>query len=699
MGGSTRIIPCLYQPISKKHRFRMKHDRSTKRSNVSRVGVEIGGTFTDLVWADSNGQLHTGKTPSTPEAIHQAVLQVIGEAKVPLADVAQITHGSTVATNALIMRRGARAGLITTAGFRDVLMIGRADRDHDIYSMQYRHPDPPIRRGMIREVPERIMPDGTVLLPIDLDEAWRQVEALLDQGVEGIAICLIHAYRNPVHEQALKRLILARAPHVAVSASHEISPEFREYERSVTTVVNAFVGPVVGRYIEKLNTGLAEGGYRGILQIMQSNGGTMPASVARTNAVRMLLSGPAAGVRAAMWFARRNGIMDAITLDMGGTSTDVAIAPGLVPNMVPELKIDGMPVRTASIDIATIGAGGGSIAAVDKGGFLAVGPESAGALPGPACYDRGGERPTVTDAQIVAGLLRPKRFFGGKMILRADKAEAALDALMLPGGAVPAADAVLRIVNSNMASAVRLVSTRRGIDPRDFTLVAFGGGGPLHAAMVADELGVTRVLVPWAPGLSSAFGLLIADTLIDVAQSDIQVLSDSSLDVARIAQLRSRAAEAALQNGLPDDGYDVAIGMDMRYAGQAFELTIWSDGRPASAVGLRELFEAEHRKCYGYARAKLGVEIVGYRVRVIRENGGVPATPLPSGEGPEPERVSITIGGEEHSALLVAREYLRVGTHLKGPAVVEEATSTGFVPSGWQAEVLPTGDLMLQVAR
>ena len=670
-----------------------------KRSDACRVGVEIGGTFTDLVWADLNGELHTGKAPSIPQAIAEAVLTVIGEAAVPLADVEHITHGSTVATNALIMRRGARAGLLTTAGFRDVLMIGRADRDHDIYSMRYRHPDPPIRRSMIREVPERIMPDGTILLPIDLAAAQRQIEALLDQGVEAIAICLLHAYRNPIHEQALQRLIHELAPQLAVSASHEISPEFREYERSVTTVVNAFVGPIVGQYIEDLNSKLAAGGYRGILQIMQSNGGTMPASAARTNAVRMLLSGPAAGVRAAMWFARRNGIRDAITLDMGGTSTDVAIAPGLVPYLVPELKIDGLPVRTASIDIATIGAGGGSIAAIDPGGFLAVGPQSAGAVPGPACYDRGGERPTVADAQIVAGLLRPKRFFGGKMILRADKAQAALEALLLPGGAGAGADAVLQIVNSNMASAVRLVSTRRGIDPRDFALVAFGGGGPLHAAMVADELGVSQVLVPWAPGIASAFGLLIADNLIDIAQSSIQTLSDASLNAARIAQLRSRAAEAALQNGLPENDYEVVIGIDMRYAGQAFELTVWPRARPAAAGELRELFEAEHRRCYGYARASLSVEIVGYRVRVVRENGAMPTTPTPSGQGPYPETVSITMGGEQLDALLVARESLPIGALVAGPAIIDEATSTSFVPNGWQAEVLPTGDIMLRVTR
>ena len=671
-------------------------DRKTIGGSAGRIGVEIGGTFTDMVWIDPDGILRTGKTPSTPNAIHEAVLRVIDEAELALDGIEQVAHGSTVATNALITRRGARAALVTTAGFRDTLVIGRADRDHDIYSMRYRHPEPPIRRGMIREVEERILHDGTVLLPLDREAAWRAILPLVEEGVEGIAICLMHAYRNPAHEKILVELLRERAPHVAVSASHAVSPEFREYERSVTTTVNAFVGPVVGRYVGDLSQGLSRRRYGGVLQIMQSNGGMMPASAADLNAVRMLLSGPAAGIRAAMWFARRSGIQDAITLDMGGTSTDVAIAPGLVPGIVPELKIDGLPVRTASVDMATIGAGGGSIAAIDRGGFLAVGPESAGALPGPACYGRGGTRATVTDAQVIAGLLRPTRFFGGRMVLRDDLARRALEEMNFPGGVREAADAVLRMVNSNMSSAVRLVSARRGIDPSGFTIVAFGGGGPLHGAMVAEELGMRQVLVPWAPGLSSAFGLLIADTLIDVALSDIHPLGEGSLDDERVRALEARAAEAAAQNGLGQGGYTVSIGLDMRYAGQAFELTVWTDGRPTSSADLRRLFEDEHCTRYGYARATLSVEVVGYRIRVVDANDAKIETPLPSGEGPAPETVSLTMSGREIPATLVLREAMRPGTRLDGPAIVAEATSTTFVPPEWEAEVLPSGDLMLR---
>ena len=615
-----------------------------------RVGVEIGGTFTDLVWARPDGSLAIGKVPSTPGAIQQAVLDVIAAADVPLASVDQVTHGSTVATNALLTRRGAQSGLLTTAGFRDVIEIGTHDRIGNIYDILYRKPASPIPRRMVREVAERIDAKGDVLQPIDLDQAWAEVSWLIGQGAEAIAVCLLHSYRNPAHEQALVAMIRERAPQIVAFASHEVSPEFREYERTMTIAVNAFVGPVVARYVGRLDASLRDGGYGGVLRIMQSNGGTMPAASAGSNAVRMLLSGPAAGVRAAVWFAERNGIRDIITLDMGGTSTDVAIAPGLVPRVIPELMVDHLPIRTAAIDMATIGAGGGSIASIDPGGFLAVGPQSAGAVPGPACYDRGGERPTVTDAQVIAGILRPARFFGGKMALRVDKAEAALESLNLPGGIGAAADSVLRMVNGTMAGAVRLVSTARGVDPRDFTLVAYGGGGPLHAAQVAEEIGLRRVLVPWSPGLTSAFGLLIADTVIDVARTDLHTLSDATLDEAALGRLRESCARVAAANGLESGGYEIEVALEMRYGGQAFELTIWTSGTPSSAAVLRDLFEAEHKMRYGYARPSLTVEVVSYRARVVHRTEGKIIPPVPAGNETAREMAQVTVSGRRMEA-------------------------------------------------
>jgi N-methylhydantoinase A len=674
------------------------HPQST---GGSRIGVEIGGTFTDMVWLREDGVLQTGKTPSTPQAIHEAVFNVIGESGANVSALSQITHGSTVATNALITRRGAKVALLTTRGFRDVLVIGRGERDHDIYSMQYRRSPPLIRRSMIREIDERVGPDGEIVKAIDLAAAWAVIQGLLDEGVDGIAVSLLHAYRNPEHERAIAEMIRERAPGVAVSASYEVSPEFREYERSVTTVVNSFVGPVVENYIGKLDKGLRQKGYDGVLHIMQSNGGVMPASAAGSNAVRMLLSGPAAGVRAAIWFARRNGIENIITLDMGGTSTDVALAPNLVPGTVAELTIDGLPVRTASVDMETIGAGGGSIASVDRGGFLTVGPESAGARPGPACYGHGGNRPTVTDAQLVTGLLRADRFFGGKMTLDMDAAMAALATIDLPVSPEQKADSILRLVNSNMASAVRLVSTGRGIDPRTFTMVAFGGGGPLHGAMVAEEIGIREVLVPWSPGLASAFGLLIADTIIDASSSDLHTLCDTTLDFARIERLREMAGDVAASSGLAGEEFEIIVGLDMRYASQAFELTIWTAGEPLDATKLRQLFEDEHRLRYGYARGSLDVEVVAYRLRLYKAGADGVTTPLPEAAASSAgsDMIDVQLGGKRHQAQFALRRNIAVGGKVSGPAILAEPTSTVVVPAGWEAECLPSGDLLLRDKR
>ncbi|WP_420392976.1 hydantoinase/oxoprolinase family protein [Acuticoccus sp.] len=666
---------------------------------TDRVGVEIGGTFTDLVWRRGDGTLVTHKVLSTPKAIHEAVANAIDGAGADPSAIDQLVHGSTVATNALLTRDGSRTALITTRGFRDVIEIGTHERTGSVYEVFYRKPVPPVPRRLVLEVDERIDPTGTIVRPLDRAAVEAVVDAALAEGVGSIAIALLHAYANPAHERELAAIVRARAPEVVVSASHEISPEFREYERTMTTVVNAFVSPVVSRYVERIEADLRARGYGGILQIMQSNGGVMPGASAARNAVRMLLSGPAAGVRAAMFFAERNGIDDVLTIDMGGTSTDVVIAPGRTPTMVPELKVDGLPIRTPAVDMVTVGAGGGSIAALDPGGLLAVGPASAGADPGPAAYGRGGTKATVTDAQLVAGLLRPDRFFGGRMTLDARKAADALAAVGMPGSPQEVADAVLRIVNTNMAQALRRVSTARGIDPSGYTLVAYGGGGPLHAATVAEEIGVRRVLVPWAPGLASAFGLLVADTTIDLVRTDLQVLSDATLDAARLAELNAWAGEAAAAHGLAGGEYTTEVGLDMRYRGQAFELTVWSEAEPRSADALRAAFEAAHLQRYGYARAALAVEAVNTRVRVTARAGPPPVTPRPNGAAADRDTGEVFIAGAARLATFVARDALGAGETVAGPAVIEEATATTVVPLGWTARMEPTGDLMLTRSR
>ncbi len=662
-----------------------------------RVGVEIGGTFTDLVWQRADNSLVTHKVLSTPEAIHQAVMQAIAEAEVDLADTRHVVHGSTVATNALLTRRGASTGLLTTKGFRDVIDIGTHDRSGNVYEIFYRKPKAPVSRRTILEVSERIQADGTVVEPIDLDAAWDSAKTLIDDGVTAIAICFLHAHQNSEHEAVLAALIRERRPDIFVTASHEISPEFREYERTMTTVVNAFVGPVVRTYINDLDNSLGEQGFAGALQIMQSSGGIMPASAAGTHAARILLSGPAAGVRGAMWFARRSGVDNAVTIDMGGTSSDVCLAPGLEPTSRQEISIDGLPVRSPATDIVTVGAGGGSIARLDPGGFLEVGPASAGASPGPACYDGGGEAPTVTDAQVVAGILRPERFLGGRMTLRSDLAEAAIASIGLDVPAGQAADSVLRMVNNNMAAALRLVSTERGIDPREFVLVAYGGGGPLHGAMVAEEVGIHKVLVPWAPGLSSAFGLLVADPTVDLVRTNIHVVDDDTLGAAVVEELRAEALDAARRFGVDEDKCEVRLALDLRYAGQAYELTVWFDEMPADAASIRTAFSEVHATRYGYAREQLPVEAVNYRIRAVQKIDANLLPPMPdSSAQPVLSQGEISLGGGTVTATFADRGSLPPGFELMGPAVIEEPTATIVAPAGWRVRVLETGDIMIE---
>lgn len=661
-----------------------------------RVGVEVGGTFTDLVWQGPDGRLRTHKVPSRPAAIHRAVMEAVEGSGADPARTDHFIHGSTVATNALLTRSGQKMALLTTRGFRDVIEIGTHDRTENVYQLFYRKIVPPVPRRRIVEVEERVDASGTVVRPLEEAAARSAIEALVGEGVSSFAIVLLHAYANPDHEARLRAIVEEAAPGAVVSASHEISPEFREYERTMTTVVNAFVSPVVSSYICRIEGGLRDKGYRGVLQIMQSDGGVVPANAAERNAVRMLLSGPAAGVRGAIEFARRNGLRDILTLDMGGTSTDVALAPGLSPQMVPQLSVDGLPIRTPAVDMVTVGAGGGSIAGLDPGGLLAVGPASAGADPGPAAYGNGGTVATVTDAQIAAGIIRPERFFGGRMQLDPEAAADALTKIGAEGEPAEVADAVLRVVDSNMAQALRLVSTARGIDPTDFTLVAYGGAGPLHAASVAAEIGIARVLIPWSPGLTSAFGLLVADVTINLVRTILEPLSDATLDAARLSDLRAAWTEAATAHGLTEGSFAVEIGLDLRYRGQAFELTVWGDDAPRSAADLRDGFDVLHLQRYGYTRAALPVEAVSIRTRLVEPTSAEMMTARYEGEASAPETRRIVCRGRAHEAAFVAREGLRAGERIAGPAVIEEATATTLVPPGWIATVTEAGDLLLE---
>lgn len=675
--------------------------KNTDRNNVARghsrgrIGLEIGGTFTDLVWQQHDGRISHRKVPSTPEAIHEAALAALDQARIDLSSIDHVVHGSTVATNALLERKGACVGLIATAGFRDILEIGSHDRIGPLYDIFYRKPQKPVLRRHIGEVLERIDARGKVIIPIDLDAAWHAIELLLAAGVKSLAISLINSYANPVHELVLAEMLAERAPSLAVTLSHKTSSEFREYERTMTTVVNAFLRPTVSRYLDEFQQGLRKRDYARPLQVMQSSGGITVGRHAEAQAVRMLLSGPAAGVRGALFFAKRNGFADVITLDMGGTSTDVALATGLEPFSVSEISIDHLPVRTPAIDIATVGAGGGSIARVDNGGLLVVGPESAKAYPGPACFGRGGTRATVTDAQVVAGWLRPDAFHDGRLTLDTARSRTVLADLNFQGSAEDVADAILQVATNAMAAAVRLVSTARGVDPRDYVLVAYGGGGPLHGALVGDILGLRRVLIPWAPGVTSAFGLLVSDTIVEASFTDVHVLTDETLGKESLDRLRSRAAEIASEHDLQN--VELRIGLDLRYRGQNFELTIWFDDKVCAAATIAETFHRSHRTRYGYERDTAVIVVVNYRLRVVQKVSAPPA-PRPdlSDVSLTQVRSAIRIEGETVDATFHRRESLSIGSRIQGPAIIEEATSTTVVPKSWHADVLDTGDVLLE---
>ncbi len=655
-----------------------------------RLGVEVGGTFTDWVLARDDRIEATGKVLSTPAQPERAVLAAVSDCGIAPAGIDAIVHGSTVVTNAVLEHKGARTCLLTTKGFRDVLMIQRQAKTR-LFDLFYRQPEPLVSRDHIIEVDERMGPDGTVRRPLSDYSFVATVRQLVEaEGIQSVAICLLHAYANPAHELAVEQALAAALPGIAVTRSSEVIPEFREYERTSTCVISAYAKPVVDAYLRGLEEGLRARAFEGPLTIVQANGGTVPAHAIRRHAAKMILSGPAAGVVGATAVALEAGFPHVITFDMGGTSTDVCLVTGGRPGITREYKIAGLPLTVPMIDIATVGAGGGSIADVDRGGMLKVGPESAGADPGPAAYGKGGKAFTVTDANVLAGRIRPQAFFGGRLPLDVAAAEAALAALAdrvgLPRDET--LEGVLRLVNVTMAQAVRLVTIERGHDPRDYTIVAYGGSGPLHAAAVAADLGITRVLVPTNPGLVSAYGLLIADTRQDFSTTRVMSAARLTDDLVAgvFAELQAQAQQEFAAYGRPWADVRCRREMDMRYAGQAYEIAVPCDGLAAPAI--TRAFHEAHRARYGHAILDQEVEVVGYRV--------VASAPSPLRTiRPAPTRGRIPAA---RAAGYHARDELEPGATIAGPCVVEEATATTFVPDGWTVRADPSGNLILEAA-
>jgi N-methylhydantoinase A len=662
---------------------------SPSKPSTERIGTDVGGTFTDFVWWDGT-RLRVHKEPTTRPQ-HEAVvdgLNALGvEGDVPMA------HGTTVATNALLEHRGARTALLTTEGFADVLVIGRQHRP-DLYALRPTRPAPLVPADRRYEVPERLDADGDVVTPLD-EAAVRDVaEEMARDGVESVAVVFLFAYRNPAHEKRAVEILRDGLPGVPITRSSALLPEYREYERTATTVVNAYVRPQVERYLTRLDDAA---GARSV-RVMQSNGGTIGLDAAASQAARLALSGPAGGVVGALGMARRALATDAprvLTLDMGGTSTDVALCDGAVPRTA-EHTIAGLPLRLPATDIHTVGAGGGSIAQVDAGGRLRVGPESAGAEPGPACYGRGGTAPTVTDAHLVLGRIHPDHMLGGTGALNVDAeaAHAVIGELAAALGRSPeeAALGVLRVANATMERALRRVSVERGHDPREDVLVPFGGAGPLHATALAEALGMRHVLVPPTPGVLSALGLLLADVVYDTVRAVLVPAEALTTDPAPL-QAAAASGREEVRDALADHGTpEVDLELDVRYAGQSYELSVplAAPITPARVADAVETFHAQHAQRYGHANPAEPVEVVALRVR-----GTVPAEPLDlRAEASADHPVADAVLGTRAvwfdadgptDTTIVARDRLGAEHELDGPAILHQYDSTVVVPPGWRA--------------
>jgi N-methylhydantoinase A/oxoprolinase/acetone carboxylase beta subunit len=678
---------------------------------VVQIGVDIGGTFTDIVALDAGGRLALAKVPSTPkdllDGIATATTNVLSLAGAKPADVERFIHGTTIATNAVLEQKGAVTAVLTTEGFEDVLELGRMKRSR-MYDLDM-DPEVPTflaprrRRVGIRE---RLDANGRVLVPLDDDDVRAAATKLAEEGTQAIAVCYLFSFVNPAHERRTREIIAEVAPRISVSLSSDVDPTFREYERLCVTAFDAYLGPVVKRYLAGLAATLRGLGVPAVPLIMRSRGGIVSAALAAQQPVTLFLSGPAAGVIGAAFAAERAGVRDFVSLDMGGTSNDVAVVRDGRPLLASEGAIGPYPVRTPMVDVNTIGAGGGSVAWIDAAGGLRVGPRSAGAEPGPACYARGGEEATVTDASVVLGYLNPSRFAGGAMMLDGAAAERAVAAIghRLGFDTIAAAAAgIHRVVNARMADQIRLVTIKRGYDPRQFALVVLGGAGPVHGAALAAEIGMAEVLVPEAPGVLAAFGLLAAAIEHHHART-LQARTDVA-DLTAVnrclAELDAAGRGRMNDEGVPAREVRVAYAADMRYVGQAYELEvpIPAPVTPERVPEIVAAFHAVHERVYGYARTQQPVEFVNFRA--------VHTFPLP--------RPVVTPAARERGSLDAARigerrayfdgfvptviyerARLPLGARVPGPAIVEQTDTTTVIPPGVVALVDDAGNLRLR---
>lgn len=670
------------------------------------VGIDTGGTFTDLVAFDTEtGELATAKTPSTPSRPGQALLDAVHAADLAMDQIAGLVHGTTVGTNALIERTGARVLLLTTAGHEDIPYIQRINRK-TLYDLRWQKPKALLRtRRDSVGVRERIGAEGQVVRPLDAEGLAARLQEVRQRPIEAIAICLLFSYVNPEHERRVREIVERELPGLPISVSHEVAPIWREYERTSTTVADAYLKPLMQRYVGSLSEVLGEAGLRTPWTIMKSNGGAMLASAAAAQPIQTAQSGPAGGMLVAAALGKQAGLPNLLTLDMGGTSADVGVIRDGEQRHTTEYEIEwGVPAAIPLIDIKSIGAGGGSVAWIDAGGFLRVGPESARATPGPACYGLGGTRPTVTDANLHLGRLDPDYFLGGRMRLDPALAETALAGLAERAGlaTVELASSIVEIANENMASAIKMVSLERGLDPRGFALFAFGGAGPLHAAAVARSLRIPKVLVPMYPGNASALGMLLADLRVDKVWT--KAFRSSRVDAEEVGREFAAIREAA-EAELREEGFtgvpDVSYSINMRYAGQNYEHDVPMDAEAMDEATLREVFaafERIHAERYGYAIEGEEIELVAFHV-TARGRRPAPRLTTRQGEHADSGREIRQVYFRRYGYLptTVYRRYaLGAGELVEGPCILEEAGSTTLVEPGMAATVLADGQLLIE---
>ena len=683
------------------------------------IGVDVGGTFTDIVLADTqDNSIRIHKVPSTPAdssiAVMQGILEICRREEVPLDEIDLVLHGTTVATNAVIEGKGCTTGLITTEGFRDIVYIGRHQRPHH-YSIRQDIPwqsRPLVRRRHIRTVSERLIPPrGDVLVPLDEDAVRRAAEELRDQGVEAIAICFLFSYLDDRHEARAKAIVEEVCPGVFITTSSETAPVFREFERFTTTLMNAYIGPLVREYIANLETALRAAGLQAELRIMASNGGmATPATIGRLPA-HTLMSGLAAGILGGAWVGGLVGRPNVICLDIGGTSADIGVVRDgqLAEASARDTTMSGYPVLVPMIDLHTIGAGGGSIAHVDLGAFR-VGPMSAGAVPGPAAYARGGAKPTVTDANVVLGRLDKENFLGAAMRLDDVAAGTVIGELAEALGLdmSDAAEGVISILNANMANAIRTMTVQKGIDPRDFSLVASGGGGPLHGVEVARSLGIKEVIIPPFPGINSAIGLLTTDIKYDAVRTQFQISTDLDLDRLNADLLDMEAVLRAqfASDGLAAEGVRYERFADARYVGQGYELRVpLADGLLDMVAAEQAIvaFEDFHRQEYGH-KFDSPVELVNVRVRGV---GPLAQLADPSAEGGHDLAAALVredstmfrIAGrmEAHRTAFYRKDLLPVGQSIAGPAVIVQTDTTTLIPPNCDVTLHQSGALIINI--